>query len=311
MVRRFAEVGMKRTITIGTRGSQLALWQAEYVRKRLNRQFPDLGVELQIIKTTGDVIQERSLVGLGKGVFTKEIEKAILAGAINLAVHSMKDLPTDLPDELCVAAIPVREDPRDVLVTQSGLVIDELASGAIIGTASPRRRTQLLHFRPDLRVVDVRGNIDTRLRKLRETNLDGIIVAAAGIKRLMGQETITEYFEINRMVPSPGQGALGIETREGDLEIKALLARINDCRSECEVRAERAVLRGLGGGCQVPIGANAELKGDNLHLTAAVCSPDGRHRILERVSGSARCADELASDIVIKLIQGGASKLLK
>lgn len=302
---------MKRTITIGTRGSQLALWQAEYVRKRLNRQFPDLGVELQIIKTTGDANQERSLVGLGKGVFTKEIEKAILAGAIDLAVHSMKDLPTDLPDELCVAAIPVREDPRDVLITQSGLVIDELASGAIIGTASPRRRSQLQHFRPDLKVVDVRGNLDTRLHKLRETNLDGIIVAAAGIKRLMGQETITEYFEISRMVPSPGQGALGIETREDDLEIKALLARINDCRSECEVRAERAVLRGLGGGCQVPIGANAELKGDKLHLTAAVCSPDGRHRILERVSGSARCADELASDIVIKLIQGGASKLLK
>ena len=302
---------MSQTITIGTRGSQLALWQAEYVRKRLNRQFPDLGVELQIIKTAGDKIQERSLVGLGKGVFTKEIEIALLDGTIDLAVHSMKDLPTDLPDELRVAAILGREDPRDVLVTQSGLVLDKLPKGAIIGTTSPRRRSQLLHFRPDLKVVDVRGNLDTRLRKLRETELDGIILAAAGIRRLMGQGIITEYFEISRMVPAPGQGALGVEVREDDFEIKALLATINNKHSESEVLAERAVLRGLGGGCQVPIGANAELKGDKLHLTAAVCSPDGKHRILERLSGSPACADELASNLVIKLIQGGASKLLK
>ena len=302
---------MKQTITIGTRGSQLALWQAEYVRKRLNRQFPDLGVELQIIKTTGDAFQEHSLAGLGKGVFTKEIEQALLDGTIDLAVHSMKDLPTDMPDGLCIAAIPAREDPRDVLVTQCGLVLDKLPNGAIIGTTSPRRKSQLLHFRPDLQVADVRGNLDTRLRKLHETKLDGIILAAAGIKRLIGQEIITEYFEISRMIPAPGQGALGVEAREDDVEIKALLAAINDCRSEIEVVAERAVLRGLGGGCQVPIGANAELKGDKLHLMAAVCSPDGRHRILERLSGSPKCANELASNLVIKLMQGGASKLLK
>ncbi len=302
---------MKQSITIGTRGSQLALWQAEYVRKRVNRQFPDLGVTLQIIKTTGDKIQERSLVGLGKGVFTKEIEVALLDGTIDLAVHSMKDLPTDLPDGLCIAANPAREDPRDVLVTQSGLVLDKLPKGAKIGTTSPRRRSQLLHLRPDLQVVDVRGNLDTRLRKLHETELDGIILAAAGIKRLIGEEIITEYFEVDRMVPAAGQGALGVEAREDDLEMKMLLTAINDCHSETEVLAERAVLRGLGGGCQVPIGAKADLKGGKLHMIATVCSLDGEHRIIERLSGNPMCADELASNLVTELIQGGADNLLK
>jgi hydroxymethylbilane synthase len=221
----------------------------------------------------------------------------------------MKDLPTELPDGLCIAAIPVREDPRDVLVAQSGLVLDKLPIGAKIGTTSPRRRSQLLHLRPNLQVLDVRGNLDTRLRKLHETELDGIILAAAGIKRLIGEEIITEYFEVNRMIPAAGQGALGVEAREDDLEMKKVLTAINDSHSETEVLAERAVLRGLGGGCQVPIGANAELKGDKLHMIAAVCSLDGKHRILERLSGNPTCADELGSNLVTKLIQGGASKL--
>ena len=302
---------MRQTITIGTRGSQLALWQAEYVKKQLNRQFPDIGVTLQIIQTTGDKIRESALGGLGKGVFTKEIEIALLGGGIDLAVHSMKDLPTELPGGLCIAAIPTREDPRDVLVTQSGLGLNQLPKGAKIGTSSPRRKSQLLHLRPDLQVVNVRGNLDTRLRKLHETELDGVILAAAGIKRLIGGEIITEYFENSRMVPAAGQGALGVEAREDDLEIKALLTAVNDNQSETEVFAERAVLRELGGGCQVPIGVHSELKRDKLYLMAAVCSPDGKHRILERLSGSAGCADELASNVVSKLIQGGASKLLR
>ena len=309
---------MKQTITIGTRGSQLALWQTEYVKKCLHHHFPDRLIERKIIKTTGDTIQDRSLVGLGKGVFTKEIEIALLNGTIDLAVHSMKDLPTDLPDGLCIAAIPVREDPRDVLVTQSGLALDQLPKGAKIGTTSPRRKSQLLHLRPDLQVVDVRGNLDTRLRKLHETELDGIILAAAGIKRLIGEEIITEYFEPDRMVPAAGQGALGIEVRENDREIKTLLDAINDSHSETEVLAERTVLRELGGGCQVPIGVNARLKDDRLHLIATVCSTDGKHRILERLSscfesrsdwGSSACAQELSVNLATKLIQNGAHKL--
>ena len=300
---------MKQTITIGTRGSQLALWQAEYVRKRLNDHFPDRSIELKVIKTTGDRITDRSLVGLGKGVFTKEIEIALLEGTIDLAVHSMKDLPTDMPNGLCIAAIPVREDPRDVLVTESGMLLDQLPKGAKIGTTSPRRKSQLLHLRPDLQVVDVRGNLDTRLRKLHETELDGVILAAAGIKRLMGEETITEYFEADRMVPAAGQGALGVEAREDDLEIKTLLDAINDSRSETEILAERSVLQELGGGCQVPIGVNALLEDDRLHLIATVCSPDGKHRLLERLSSNSACAQELGVNLATKLIQNGAHKL--
>ena len=309
---------MKQTITIGTRGSQLALWQAEYVKKLLEHHFPNFLIERKIIKTTGDRITDRSLIGLGKGVFTKEIEIALLDGTIDLAVHSMKDLPTDLPNGLCIGAIPVREDPRDVLVTQSGLVLDRLPEKAKIGTTSPRRKSQLLHLRPDLRVVDVRGNLDTRLRKLRETDFDGVILAAAGIKRLIGEEIITEYFETDRMVPAAGQGALGVEAREDDLEIKTLLEVINDSHSETEVLTERAVLGELGGGCQVPIGVNAQLKADKLHLTATVCSPDGKHRILEQLSscfesrsdrGDPACAQELAVNLATKLIQSGAHKL--
>ena len=319
---------MKQTINIGTRGSQLALWQAEYVRKRLNDHFPDHSIELKIIKTTGDKIQNRSLVGLGKGVFTKEIEIALLDGTIDLAVHSMKDLPTDLPDGLRIAAIPVREDPRDVLVAQSGLILEQLPKGAKIGTTSPRRKSQLLYLRPDLQVVDVRGNLDTRLRKLNETDLDGVILAAAGIKRLIGEEIITEYFQVDRMVPPAGQGALGVEAREDDLEIKTLLDAINDVHSETEVIAERAVLGELGGGCQVPIGVNAQLKNDRLHLIATVCSPDGKHRILERLSSSFESPDksgfsernrsdrggpvsaqESGINLAKKLIQSGAHKL--
>ena len=300
---------MKQTITIGTRGSQLALWQAEYVRKRLNDRFPDRSIELKVIKTMGDKIRDRSLIGLGKGVFTKEIEIALLDGTIDLAVHSMKDLPTDLPDGLCIAAIPVREDPRDVLVTQSGLLLDQLPTKAKIGTTSPRRKSQLLHLRPDLQVLDVRGNLDTRLRKLHETELDAVILAAAGIKRLIGEEIITEYFEADRMVPAAGQGALGVEVREDDLEIKTLLDAINESHSETEVFAERVVLQELGGGCQVPIGVNAQLKDDRLHLIATVCSPDGKHRLLERLSSSSACAQKLAVNLATRLIQNGAHKL--
>ena len=300
---------MKQTITIGTRGSQLALWQAEYVRKRLNDHFPDRSIELKVIKTIGDKIRDRSLVGLGKGVFTKEIEVALLDGTIDLAVHSMKDLPTDLPDGLCIAAIPVREDPRDVLVTQAGLLLDQLPQAAKIGTTSPRRKSQLLYLRPNLQVVDVRGNLDTRLRKLHETDLNGVILAAAGIKRLIGEEIITEYFEVDRMVPPAGQGALGVEAREDDLEIKTLLNAINDVHSETEVLAERTVLNELGGGCQVPIGVNAQLKDDQLHLIATVCSPDGKHRILERLSSDPASAHESGVNLATKLIQNGAHEL--
>ncbi|MDE0013206.1 MAG: hydroxymethylbilane synthase [Candidatus Poribacteria bacterium] len=302
---------MHNSLTIGTRGSQLALWQAEFVKRQLERLFPELEIHLRIIKTTGDTIQDRSLVGLGKGVFTKEIENALLTGDIDLAVHSLKDLPTELPSGLCIAAILEREDPRDVLITATGFPLEDLLGGAKIGTTSPRRKAQLLHMRPNLRVVDVRGNIDTRLRKLRETDLDGIILAAAGIKRLLEPEIITQYFDTERMVPAVGQGALAVETREGDSTVKTLLAPLNDSETVAEVTAERTVLGSLGGGCQVPVGAYAWHVDGELSLIAAVCHPEGIHRVVEIAAGAPDAAERLGRIVAEKLQNSGATELLR
>lgn len=302
---------MNSAVTIGTRGSQLALWQASFVKQQLALHFPNVDVVLKIIKTTGDTIQNRPLIGLGKGVFTKEIEIALLNGDIDLAVHSLKDLPTELPKGLCIAAIPAREDPRDVLVTSTGFPLEDLLDGAKIGTTSPRRKAQLLHIRSDLQVVDVRGNVDTRIRKLEETDLDGIILAAAGIKRLLKDEVITQYFEIEQMVPAVGQGALAIEAREGDSDIEMLLAPLNDKTTVAEITAERTVLENLGGGCQLPIGAYAEFVGGELSLIGTVCHPEGRVRIVERAEGILDDAQHLGRIVAEKLRKSGANELLK
>ena len=302
---------MHNSLTIGTRGSQLALWQAQFVKSQLEYHFPSLEIHLSPIKTTGDTIQDRSLVGLGKGVFTKEIENALLTGEIDLAVHSLKDLPTELPDGLGIAAILKREDPRDVLITATGYPLEELLGGAKIGTTSPRRKAQLLHMRPNLRVVDVRGNIDTRLRKLQETDLDGIILAAAGIIRLLDPEIITQYFDTERMVPAVGQGALAVEVREGDNRVKELLGPLNDPETIAEVTAERTVLKSLGGGCQVPVGAYATHVDGELSLIAAVCHPEGIHRIVETATGTPDTAHHLGKIVAEKLQNSGATELLR
>lgn len=298
------------TITIGTRGSQLALWQAEYVKTCLNSHFSDLEISLQIIKTTGDKIQNRSLIGLGKGVFTREIEFALLDGTVDLAVHSMKDLPTKLPDGLCIGAIPSREDPRDVLVSATGLSLEALPEKAQIGTTSPRRRAQLTFLRPDLTVVETRGNLDTRLRKLRETDLAGLILAAAGIKRLVGEETITEYFEVDAMMPAPGQGALGIEIREDNGEIREFLRPINDEHAELAVVAERAVLSGLGGGCQVPIGVYASIKDGDLSIVGMVADHNGKRKVVAEKTGAPEQAAHIAERLAASLLAQGARELL-
>ena len=302
---------MQNSLTIGTRGSQLARWQAQFVKNQLESHFPDIEVHMEIIKTTGDTNPEASLVGLGKGVFTKEIENALLTRDIDIAVHSLKDLPTELPQGLGIAAIPKREDPRDVLITATGFPLEDLIGGAKIGTTSPRRKAQLLGMRPNLRVVDVRGNIDTRLRKLRETDLDGIILAAAGIKRLLEPEIITQYFDIERMVPAVGQGALGIEAREADSTVKALLAPLNDPQTIAEVTAERTVLESLGGGCQIPVGAHAWHVDAKLSLIAAVCHPEGIHRIVETATGAPDAPQRLGKIVAEKLQSSGAIELLR
>lgn len=301
---------MTSSITIGTRGSQLALWQSQYIKNQINTLYPNLDVQLKIIKTKGDTIQDRSLVGLGKGVFTKEIEIALLNKEIDLAVHSLKDLPTEIPEGLCIPVIPLREDPRDILITKNNLRLDDLPNGAKIGTTSPRRRAQLLHLRSDLEVVDIRGNVDTRINKLNETDLDGIILAAAGIKRLQKEDLITQYFEIDQIVPAVGQGALALQVREDDTDIIDILHPINDTKTSGEITAERTVLEALGGGCQLPIGAYANSNDDEISLISSVCHPNGSHRIIEEYSGNFKNAIDIGKIVAEKLQEKGANKLL-
>jgi len=298
-------------ITIGTRGSKLALWQAEHVRGLLVNAFADLCIDFSIIKTTGDQLQSNPLSNISKGLFTKEIEIALLDQKIDLAVHSVKDLPTDLPKGLKICCIPAREDPRDALISKSGLGLNNLPTGAKIGTSSLRRKSQLFYLRSDLDVTALRGNIDTRMRKLKETDLDAIVLAAAGVKRLFGADLVTQFFEVDEIVPAVGQGALGIEIRENDDQTNTLLKEIRCQRSEVEVGVERVVLRELGGGCQVPIGVNAKLESNKLSVVGLVSSPDGRKRILKKTVSDSADSTEVGLLLAEKLIQDGANEILQ
>ena len=296
---------------IGTRGSKLALWQAEHVRGLLVNAFADLCIDFSIIKTTGDQLQSNPLSNISKGLFTKEIEIALLDQKIDLAVHSVKDLPTDLPKGLKICCIPAREDPRDALISKSGLGLNNLPTGAKIGTSSLRRKSQLFYLRSDLEVTALRGNIDTRMRKLKETDLDAIVLAAAGVKRLFGADLVTQFFEVDEIVPAVGQGALGIEIRENDDQTNTLLKEIRCQRSEVEVEVERVVLRELGGGCQVPIGVNAKLESNKLSVVGLVSSPDGRKRILKKTVSDSADSTEVGLLLAEKLIQDGANEILQ
>ena len=302
---------MGHRITIGTRGSKLALWQAEHVRGLLVNAFADLCIDFSIIKTTGDQLQSNPLSNISKGLFTKEIEIALLDQKIDLAVHSVKDLPTDLPKGLKICCIPAREDPRDALISKSGLGLNNLPTGAKIGTSSLRRKSQLFYLRSDLEVTALRGNIDTRMRKLKETDLDAIVLAAAGVKRLFGADLVTQFFEVDEIVPAVGQGALGIEIRENDDQTNTLLKEIRCQRSEVEVGVERVVLRELGGGCQVPIGVNAKLESNKLSVVGLVSSPDGRKRILKKTVSDSADSTEVGLLLAGKLIQDGANEILQ
>ena len=302
---------MGHRITIGTRGSKLALWQAKHVRGLLVSAFTNLCIDFSIIKTTGDQLQSNPPSNISKGLFTKEIEIALLDQKIDLAVHSVKDLPTDLPKGLKICCIPAREDPRDALISKSGLGLNNLPTGAKIGTSSLRRKSQLFYLRSDLEVVALRGNIDTRMRKLKETNLDAIVLAAAGVKRLFGADLVTQFFEVDEIVPAVGQGALGIEIRENDDQTNSLLKEIRCQRSEVEVGVERVVLRELGGGCQVPIGVNAQLESNKLSVVGLVSSPDGRKRILKKTVSDSADSTEVGLLLAEKLIQDGANEILQ
>jgi hydroxymethylbilane synthase len=266
-------------LRIGSRGSQLALWQANHISALLRARGHD--VEIQIIHTTGDKITDVPLAqvgakgGSGKGIFTKEIEEALAAGAVDLAVHSLKDLPTTLAPGFKLAAITEREDARDAFCSREYAKIEDLPTNARVGTSSLRRQAQLKAIRPDLDIHPLRGNVDTRLRKLDQGDYDAIILAAAGLKRLGKTELVKQILPVEIMCPAAGQGALGIEIREGDAGTRNLLAFLNDTNARAATECERALLNRMGGGCQVPIGAFAEMKNGRLHLESVVADPDG------------------------------------
>ncbi len=301
----------KQRITIGTRGSALALWQANWVKSELEREYPGIEVTLKVIKTKGDKILDVPLAKVGgKGLFVKEIEDALLAKDIDLAVHSMKDVPTELPEGLQVAINPLREDPRDAFFSHTGKNLNEMPDGAVIGTSSLRRIAQLLNAFPHLKTKDLRGNVDTRLKKLERGEYDGIILAYAGVKRLGWADKVTELLDPIISLPAIAQGALGIETRIGDDFNNQRLAFFHDRKTALAVRAERALLRTLEGGCQVPIAAYATVDESNLiSITGLVAALDGHKIIKETATGKE--PEELGEGLARTLLQQGAGKLLE
>ncbi len=301
-----------QSIRIGTRGSALALRQSEQIRDALRLYRPDLEIDFEIIKTTGDKIVDVPLAKVGgKGLFVKEIEEALLDGRIDLAVHSMKDVPSELPGDLIIGAVPKREDPRDVLVSRDGSGFDTLPAGAVVGTSSLRRSAQLLAFRSDLRVENLRGNLNTRLQKVREGHYDAVILAAAGIHRMGWQDAVTEYFDPQRFIPAIGQGALGLEIREDDERIREIIAPLHDPETAVRVRAERSFLHELEGGCQVPIGGYAVVRDGMVEMAGLVAAPDGRQRFHAVRRAPAEEAERLGRDLARELLAAGAEEILR
>jgi hydroxymethylbilane synthase len=305
----------KNKVVIGTRGSKLALWQAEWVKAELQRLNPGLAVELNKIKTTGDKILDVPLAKVGgKGLFVKEIEEALLRGEADLAVHSMKDVPTEFPNELHLAVICMREDPRDAFIARStaegAKSFRELAQGATVGTSSLRRACQLLNIRPDLKIAQLRGNLETRFRKLDEGQFEAIILAAAGVKRLGWDQRITEIIDTRVSLPAIGQGAIGIECRIDDAFINSLIAPLNHRETSICVRAERALLKKLQGGCQVPIAAYAFIRDGRLIMDGLVGSVEGERIIKEHLEGSPDEAEVIGTGLAMLLLSKGAGRIL-
>ena len=306
---------MSRPLVIGSRGSKLALWQAEQARERLVALNSQLDVRIEVIKTTGDVKKDPLSVIGGKGVFTKELEDALLDRRIDIAVHSLKDLPTILPAELTISAICEREDPRDALVPSVRSEFDlralgNIPRGAIVGTSSPRRLAQLRCMRDDLDIRDLRGNVDTRIRKLDEGDYDFIILATAGLVRLGLQDRIALRIPTEHMVPAVGQGAIAIETRSDDDFAVEITSKLDHRETRLACLAERSFLRALGGGCQLPIAGHARFDGESLRLDGLVALPDGSKRLQESLSGPPDHAEELGATLASRLIEQGATSLL-
>ncbi|MEJ2502832.1 MAG: hydroxymethylbilane synthase [Gemmatimonadota bacterium] len=302
---------MADTITIGTRGSRLARWQAEHVAGRLRSLPASPDVDLEYIQTEGDKILDVALSRLpGKAFFTKELEQAILDGRVDLAVHSMKDVETEMPDGLHIGAVLEREDPRDVLIARDGLRLDTLPQGARIGTSSLRRTAFLLRWRPDLEIADLRGNVPTRIEKLDAGAYDAIVLAAAGVKRLGLGERITDYFTPDILLPAVSQGAIAIQLREGDDRVGRPVGELEHPATRAATAAERALLRTVEGGCQIPVGAHATVDGDRLDLRAVIASLDGQHAVTGETAGGVDEAVELGQALAGELLDRGGRGIL-
>lgn len=303
----------KEKLIIGSRGSELALWQAKFIKRELERKNKNLAVEIKIINTKGDKILDVALSKIGdKGLFTKELEIELLKGTIDIAVHSLKDLQTELPNGLMLAAVTKRHPVEDVLIAKKkGMEIKNLPEGAIVATGSLRRRSQLLHLRPDIKIEELRGNVPTRIKKFKESNWDAIILARAGVERLKLSKNISSFIKTDEILPAVGQGALGIEIKEDNVLAKKVLKKIHDEKTFVAVRAERALLKFLEGGCQVPIGAFAQVKPNGLYLDAIVGSVDGSITFRKKMRGAKSNPEKLGQKLAKDLLKAGASKVLK
>lgn len=302
---------MMSPLRIATRGSLLALWQANHIAELLRTVVVPRGVEIVVVQTTGDRVGEQSLREIGgQGVFTREIQQAVLDGRADLTVHSLKDLPTAEVPGLVLSAVPQRESSADAFLSHQHASLQAVPQRGRIGTGSQRRRAQLLHLRPDLQMLDLRGNVDTRLRKMTELRLDGLILAEAGLKRLGRTEQIRELLTPPLMLPAVGQGALGLECRADDAPTRAVVQRLDHKPSHDAVLAERAFLRELGGGCLLPIGALGVVDGESLHFRGVVLSPDGSERLFAERRGLVEACEAIGTDVADELLAAGARRLL-
>ena len=301
-----------KTVRIATRQSKLAMWQTEHVAALLKKFHPNLQIELVGITTEGDIVQNKSLADIGgKGLFVKALEITLLENKADIAVHSMKDVPPELPDELCLGAILKRDDPRDTFISTHFKNLAALPQNAVVGTCSVRRTAQILAIRPDIEIKLLRGNVDTRLAKLKQGDYDAIILAAAGLHRLGLQHEVTEYFTFDVMLPSVGQGAIGIELRENDSATQQLIQALNDDITSACVFAERSFVQHLHGDCHSPIGTLATIQNDQLHLKGLVAKPDGSHIIRDEITGDVADSILLGKQLAQKLIARGAEDILK
>ena len=303
---------MRKKIVIGTRSSKLALWQADYVAECLRKEYPGLQVEKKLMTTKGDKILDAPLAKIGgKGLFTKELEQEMLEGGIDLAVHSLKDMPTEVPEGLVIAAITKRADPGDAVVSLKYGHFEDLPKGAKVGTSSLRRKAQLLHARPDLNIQDLRGNVNTRLRKLEEENFDAIVLAVAGLTRLGFKDRIAEVMPREIMLPAVGQGALAIEARGDDAEILETISFLNDEDMVACAKGERAFLAKVEGGCQVPVGVYGSVEQDELQLEAVIASLDGARLYRDKLTGAKSEAEKLGGELAEKLLAAGGLEIMQ